>query len=138
MFPSGRVALRFVSQEIIAQAALQPSVLGRLNYGLQATAKKIVEITRRRGESRLFLHRGAAVEASAEQRKDEDVKNLLSFHDFKEKYVQSWESFKTSQEAKIIYGDNEEKIAKAYDNFCLSQYGEYRRKAYGGSPSYMI
>ena len=67
-----------------------------------------------------------------------DMKRLLTFEEFKERHVESLETFKESPAVKAVCGDDLKKISEAYKNFCLSQYSSYKHKKYGGNSSLMF
>ena len=73
----------------------------------------------------------------SEERPSEMTSKLLSFKDFKENEVESWESFKESKIVKVVCGSDVEKTKKAYERFCQAEYSRYKHQAYGGNPSRM-
>ncbi len=79
-------------------------------------------------------HRSYSTALKTEDSKSEKMDELLPFKDFKDKHVENWESFKESSIAKIVYGNDLEKISRAYERFCLSQYSQYKHQVYGGNP----
>lgn len=110
---SGRIFLGLLSRGSTVRAPHGMNLWGRLNCRSYSTARKI--------------------ETAANEKMD----NLLPFKDFKDKYVESWESFKESPVAKAVYGNDLEKISRAYERFCSSQYSQYKHQVYGGNPSLM-
>jgi len=110
---SGRIVLGLFYRESAVRVPQGLNLWGRLSRRSYSTALKI------------------------EGQKSEKMEKLLSFKDFKDKHVESWESFKESPIAKTIYGNDLEKISKAYNRFCLSQYSQYKHQVYGGNPSLM-
>jgi hypothetical protein len=110
---SGRVGLGLLSRGSTVRVPYGLHLGGRLNYRSYSTVQKI--------------------EGMANEKMD----NLLPFKDFKDKYVESWESFKESPVVKATHGNDFKKISRAYERFCLSQYSQYKHQAYGGNPSLM-
>lgn len=106
--------LGLLSRENAARARYGFNLWGRLNCRSYSAAQKIEETT------------------------NEKRGNFLPFKDFKNKYVESWEGFKESPVAKTLYGNDLEKISKAYKRFCLSEYSQHRHRVYGSNPSLMI
>ena len=78
-----------------------------------------------------FSHHSYSTAQKVEKTINENMNNPLLFKDFKKKYVESWETFKESPMAKIVYGNDLGKISKAYERFCLLQYSQYKRQLYG-------
>ncbi|MCB1074041.1 MAG: hypothetical protein KDK59_00730 [Simkania sp.] len=110
---SGRIFLGLLSGGSAVRTQHGLNLWGRLNHRSYSTALKL------------------------EGTKSEKMDNFLPFKDFKDKYVESWENFKESPLAKTVYGNDLEKISRAYERFCLSQYSQYKHQAYGGNPSLM-
>lgn len=110
---SGRVGLGVLSRGGAVRTPHCLNLGSGLNYRLYSTASKIEEM------------------------KNDKMDSLLTFKDFKEKYVESWEIFKESVVTKSICGSNVEKISQAYERFCLSEYSQYKHRVYGGNPSLM-
>jgi len=110
---SGRIFLDLLSRGSVIRAPHGLNLWGRFNHRSYSTVLKIEGTTNKK------------------------MDNLLPFKDFKDKYVESWESFKESPLAKAIYGNDFDKISRAYERFCLSQYSQYRHQVYGGNPSLM-
>lgn len=115
----GKVFLNFLSVKNIVRPQYGPNLWGRLNYRFYSTVRKM-EWTKNENFER-----------------KSNMETLLSFEDFKRKYVESLDSFKNSPAVKTVCGDDLEKISKAYERFCLSQYSLYKHQAYGGNPSLM-
>ncbi len=84
-----------------------------------------------------YSYQSYATAQRVEKMKNEGRDGLLPFKDFRDRYIESWESFKESPAAKLTYGSDEERIFKAYDRFCLSLYSQYKHQEYGGNPSEM-
>lgn len=61
--------------------------------------------------------------------------NKLSFHEFKQKEVESFEEYLNSPIIKELFKGNAEKARKAYDSYCKSEYYEYQRSQIGGNPN---
>lgn len=110
---SGRVFLGFLYRGSTVRVSYGLNLWGRFNCRSYSTAQKI--------------------ETAANEKMDK----LLPFKDFKAKHVESWEIFKESPVAKTVYGNDLEKISKAYERFCSSQYSQYKHQVYGGNPSLM-
>ena len=111
---SGSIFLGLLSRGNAVRARYGLNLWGRLNCQSYRAAQKIEETTNKK------------------------VGNFLPFKDFKDKHVESWESFKESPAAKALYGNDLEKISKAYRRFCLSEYSQHRHQVYGSNPSLMI
>ena len=62
----------------------------------------------------------------------------LSFEEFKEKKVRTFDEFKNSTEIKKLYSNNEETIKRVYEDYCISKYNRYKISQYGGNPGTMI
>ena len=101
---SGRVFLSLLFRGSAARAPFGLNLWGRLNYCAYSTARKVEGTT------------------------SEKMDTFLPFKDFKDKYVENWESFKESPVAKAVYGNDLEKISRAYKRFCLSQYSQYKHQ----------
>ena len=110
---SGRIFLGLLSRGSTVRAPHGMNLWGRLNCRSYSTARKTETAT------------------------NEKMDNLLPFKDFKDKYVESWENFKESPVAKAVYGNDLEKISRAYERFCSSQYSQYKHQVYEGNPSLM-
>lgn len=110
---SGKIFLGLLSRESIVRSHYGLNLWGRFSYCSYSTAKKI------------------------EGAKSENMDNILSFNDFKSRYVESWERFKESPAVKAVCGNDLEKISKAYERFCSSEYSSYKHQVYGGNPSLM-
>jgi len=65
-------------------------------------------------------------------------KEILTIEEFKKTHIETLERFKESPTVKAACGEDLEKISRAYESFCLSQYSLYKHQVYGGNPSLMI
>jgi len=61
----------------------------------------------------------------------------LSFEQFKKTKVKSFEEFQ-SPEIKEFFNNDKEKIAQAYEDYCVCKFTRYQLAKHGGNPATMI
>ena len=83
-------------------------------------------------------HCVALTKANAIANKNIASMQKLSFEEFKEKKLRTFEEFKNSPEIKKLYKDNEETIKRVYEDYCICKYNRYKISQYGGNPGTMI
>ena len=66
------------------------------------------------------------------------MKNIISYENYKKDHVENLETFKKSPIIQIIAKNDAQKIERAYERFCRSQYAEYKQQQMGGNPSEML
>lgn len=62
-------------------------------------------------------------------------KKRMSFQEFKQKEVESFEDYANSSAIQELFKGDKEKAKKAYETFCKSEYYEYERSIIGGNPN---
>jgi hypothetical protein len=68
----------------------------------------------------------------------ENMKKTLNFEQFKKIKVKSFEEFKESPRIKKFFDNDIEKIAQAYEDYCIFKFNDYKRTSEGGNPATMI
>ena len=62
----------------------------------------------------------------------------LSFEQFKKTKVKSFEVFKQSPRVQFLFGNDIEKVSKAYEDDCVCKYNRFRLVEHGGNPATIL
>lgn len=64
--------------------------------------------------------------------------NQIEFDEFKQSQVKPLSAYKNSTIIKELFGNDEQRISEAYEQYCLCKFNRYLVSFKGGNPANMI